>query len=84
MNNFKLSRSGKVKSDGVTRLPMYMTSYNNKCSIVINIYPILCSLMRQKNVKNVHDFEYELSGSLNVQSNGAVKTPTYDMLFPIL
>ena len=40
----------------------------------------ICSILRDIASQNMHDLEFDLSRSLKVKGNGAIKKSTYDFL----
>ena len=72
---FDISRSVKVKVDGVIRKPTYdFLLLNNSTNMPI------CSISQEKNTQNMHNLEFDLSRSLKVEINGAIRKPTYDFI----
>ncbi len=73
--DFDLSRSLKVKCDGVIGLPIYgfLLMVNS------NIWPNT-AFLRDISLQNMSDLEFDLSKSLKVKANDAFGLPIYDLL----
>ena len=72
---FDLSRSLKVKLDGVIRKSIYDFLLVNNCN-----YMPICSILRDIATQNMHDLEFDLSRSLKVKFKGTIRKPMYDFL----
>ena len=75
MSDLDLSRSFKVKCEGVIGLLIYgfLLMFNS------NIWPNTAHL-RDIKLRNFGDLEFDLSRSIKVKSNGAVGLRIYDFL----
>ena len=75
---FDLSRSLKVKSDGVIKLPLYtfLLMFNS------NLWPNSAPL-RNIRLENLSDIDFYLSMSLKVKLDNATELPIYGFLLMV-